>query len=141
MSWPEQRVSPPIYNIKARYVAARRSFPDSGKLHRQTFHRGTCEARRAAEPSRAPVDTRSHRTRALSLVSTACRPESPRFPPAKTFRIVPQRRRDRVGCIIYARLRLICASRAMRLERCSPRNVPQNKTRFGNILRLLRNIS
>lgn len=38
MSWPEQRVSPPIYNIKARYVAVA-LFLRLAKLHRQTFHR------------------------------------------------------------------------------------------------------
>lgn len=39
MSWPEQRVSPPIYNIKARYVAVAALFLSLAKLYRQTFHR------------------------------------------------------------------------------------------------------
>lgn len=39
MSWPEQRVSPPIYNISKRVMWRRCSSFSLAKLHRQTFHR------------------------------------------------------------------------------------------------------
>lgn len=39
MSWPEQRVSPPIYNISKHVMWQRYSSFSLAKLHRQTFHR------------------------------------------------------------------------------------------------------
>lgn len=71
MSWPEQRVSPPIYNIKARYVAVAALFLSLAKLYRQTFHR----VREAPVLRNFPVDIHTHTHTIVSHIHSS--PSSP----------------------------------------------------------------
>lgn len=85
MSWPEQWVSPPIYNIKARYVAeAAALFLSLAKLHRQTFHR-VREDEALEFPRRSIYTYTTHNRFSFALLATAAAAVIPVFQSSRPF--------------------------------------------------------